>query len=104
VELQNATSGEPGRAVRLFPDGSFDGFAPLSSGKNELRLTAVSEGGARATVTRFVTFEKALPDPEKLERFRKQLEIRAVETELYERARSKRAERLKKELQVQPER
>ena len=51
-----------------------------------------------------MTFEKTLPDPEKLERFRKQLEIRAVETELYERARTKRAERLKKELQVQPER
>ena len=51
-----------------------------------------------------MTFEKAPPDPEKLERFRKQLEIRAVETELFERARAKRAELVKKELKVEPER
>ena len=104
VQLQNATSGEAGRAVRLFPDGSFDGFAPLALGKNELRLTAISQAGTRATLSRFVTYEKAPPDPEKLERFKKQLEIRAVETELYERARAKREERLQKQLEVTPER
>jgi len=104
VSLENATSGESGRAVRLFPDGSFDGFAPLSPGKNELRLTAVSQAGGRASITRTVTYEKTAADAAKLARFREELRVRAIETELYERARTKRAERLKKELEVTPER
>jgi hypothetical protein len=104
VELENATSGERGRAVRLFPDGSFDGFAPLSPGKNELRLTAVSQAGGRASITRLVNFEKTAADPAKLEAFKKQLAIRAVETELYEKARAKREEHLKKQLEIKPDR
>jgi len=104
VRLENVTTGEPGRAVRLFPDGSFDGFAPLSPGKNELRFTAVSAGGATQTVARWVTFEKAPADREKLERLRKLLEVRALETELAERARRKREQALKKQLEIRPER
>lgn len=106
IELENATTGAPGRAVRLFPDGTFDGFAPLALGKNELRLRAVSEGGASVTVTRWVTFEKALPDPERLARLRKLLELRTLETELAERARQKREQTLErqKQLEIRPER
>jgi uncharacterized protein YegL len=103
IELENATTREPGRAVRLFPDGSFDGFAPLVPGRNELRLKAQSTGGATQSVTRWVTFEKTLPDPEKLERLRKTLEIRAVETQLAERARVKREKtlELQKRLEIE---
>ena len=103
VSLQNTTSGEAGRAMRLFPDGSFDGFAPLRPGRNELRFTATSQGGTAATATCWVSFEKTLPDPEKLERLRKMLQVRAIETELAERARVKREEHLKKQLEVRPE-
>jgi hypothetical protein len=102
VKLENATTGEAGRAVRLFPDGTFDGFAPLALGKNELRFTAVSEGGSKETLARWVTFEKSLPDSEKLERLRKLLEVRALETELAERARHKREQTLKKQLEIKP--
>ena len=101
-----ATTGATGRAVRLFPDGTFDGFAPLALGKNELRLRAVSEAGASLTITRWVTFEKALPDPEQLARLRKLLELRTLETELAERARQKREQTLErqKQLEIRPER
>ena len=95
---------QPGRAVRLFPDGSFDGFAPLTPGKNELRLTRGLGGRASSVaVTRWVTFEKTPPDPEKLERLRKQLEMRTLETRARRaRARQARAERRKKKLEIQP--
>ncbi len=104
VSLENATSGEAGRAMRLFPDGSFDGFAPLQPGRNELRFTATSQGGTLASTTRWLTFDKALPDPEKLARFKKLLEVRAIETELAEHARAKREEQRKKTLEVKPDR
>jgi hypothetical protein len=103
VALENATTREPGRAVRLFPDGTFDGFAPLAPGRNELRLTVTSEGGASATVTRWVSFEKGLPDPEALARFKRMLEVRALETELAEKARIKRERILKKQLEIRTE-
>ena len=103
VELTNTTNGQAGRAVRLFPDGSFDGFAPLTPGKNELKLTAISQAGTRASLTRTITYDKTAADPAKLEQFKKQLEVRAVETELYERARAKREEALKKQLEIKPE-
>ncbi len=106
IELTNATTGAAGRAVRLFPDGTFDGFAPLALGRNEIRLRAVSEGGAQQVVTRWVTFEKPLPDPEKLARLRKLLELRTLETELAERARVKRERAIErqKQLEIRPER
>ncbi len=104
VRLENTTNGEVGRAMRLFPDGSFDGFAPLQRGRNELRLTATSQGGAEASATCWVSYDKTLPDPEKLARFRKMLEVRAIETELAERASLKREERLKKQLEIKPDR
>lgn len=106
LELTNATTGAAGRALRLFPDGTFDGFAPLALGRNEIRLRAVSEGGEQQTVTRWVTFEKTPPDPEKLTRLRKLLELRTLETQLAERARVKREQALarQKKLEIRPER
>jgi hypothetical protein len=101
IEIANTTTGVAARAVRLFPDGTFDGFAPLALGKNEIRLSAVSEGGASETITRWVTFDKTLPDPEKLTRLRKLLELRTLETELAERARVKREKTLQKQKQLE---
>lgn len=106
LEIRNATTGAAARAVRLFPDGTFDGFAPLALGRNEIRLDALSEGGEKLVVTRWVTFEKTLPDPEKLARLRKVLELRTLETQLAERARVKREQALarQKKLEIRPER
>jgi len=103
VRLENTTNGETGRAMRLFPDGSFDGFAPLQEGRNELRFTATSQEGTEASATCWVSYDKTLPDPEKLAAFRKMLQVRAIETELAERARVKREEHLKKQVEVKPE-
>ena len=65
--------------------------------------TVQSQQGTEASITRWVSYDKTIPDPEKLERFRKMLEVRAIETELAERANAKRQERLKKQLEVKPQ-
>ena len=57
VEIENLTSGASGRAIRLFPDGSFDGFIRLVPGSNTLRVTAIAEEGSRAVLERRVHFE-----------------------------------------------
>ncbi len=59
LRLENVTARKSGRAVRLFPDGSFDGFVPLERGANRLRVTAVSAKGWRATLERTVFYEPA---------------------------------------------
>jgi hypothetical protein len=56
LRVENLTSGQPGRALRTFPDGGFDAFVPLAVGPNRLRVTAVSEGGTQATLERVVHY------------------------------------------------
>ena len=56
LRIENLTSGQPGRALRTFPDGSFDAFVPLERGRNQLRVTAVSADGSRAALERVVTY------------------------------------------------
>jgi hypothetical protein len=38
VEIETLSSSKSARAVRLFPDGTFDGYAPLEPGPNLLKL------------------------------------------------------------------
>jgi hypothetical protein len=56
LAVENATSGQAGRALRVFPDGAFDAFVPLEPGPNRLRVTAVAADGARAAVERTVVY------------------------------------------------
>lgn len=56
VSLRNARSGEPARAVRVFADGSFDGFVPLVPGPNELEIRASVAGRAPLVARRTVVF------------------------------------------------
>jgi hypothetical protein len=50
VAITNLTSGAPARALRLFPDGSFDALVTLAEGPNVLRIEAFAhDGSARAT-------------------------------------------------------
>jgi hypothetical protein len=56
LRIENLTSGQPGRAVRTFPDGRFDAFVPLARGRNQLRVTAVSGDGSQATLERVVSY------------------------------------------------
>ena len=86
VVVANATSGEPGRATRLFPDGSFDGVVGLVAGENRITVAAQGPGGARQLKERVVVFERREPRDaaevkatrEKLARLRE----RTMETEL----------------------
>lgn len=54
LDIENETTGEPARAVRTFPDGSFDGFVELDPGLNRIRVSARSQGGAHHAVERVV--------------------------------------------------
>jgi len=89
VEIGNETSGQPARAVRTFPDGSFDGFVQLVPGPNRLRVTAVAGDGARSTLHREVRFappaEGAVPDALRAEQraLLEELRRRTAEVELW---------------------
>jgi hypothetical protein len=51
----NRTTGRPVRALRVFPDGSFDGFVELAPGKNHLVFMATARDGTQVSVGREVT-------------------------------------------------
>lgn len=86
VEIQSAPSGQPGRAVRIFPNGSFDGYVPLAPGENRVTITAVMDDGERLSTTRTVHFERpAHPTPSDelaAQALRENLQDRKVEIEL----------------------
>jgi hypothetical protein len=54
VAIQNVTTNTPARAVRLFPDGSFDGLVTLVEGENLLRVEAFGLDGSGLRVDRNV--------------------------------------------------
>lgn len=102
VELMNETSKQPGRAIRLLADGSFDGFVPLVTGRNVVRITAIGIGGGRTELDRTVLYEPAPGQRQQIElevsRLRQLLRDRTVEVELQgeiRRAREQRRERQK---------
>ena len=91
VEIDNLSSREHARAVRLFPDGSFDGFAPLREGVNILRITVHGEQGDHRFVDRRVRFTRSdgSTDAERAgaEGLLRALKVRTQETKLAEAAR-----------------
>jgi len=100
VKLENETSRQPGRAIRLLADGSFDGFVPLVTGRNLVRITAIGIGGGQQVVERTVLYEPAAGQRQQIElevsRLRQLLRDRTVEVELageIQRARVQRRER-----------
>ena len=106
VELRNATTGAPGRAVRVFPNGSFDGYAPLVPGDNDLAVTATLADGRRVESHARVHFESPahpteaqLADAEKLAAT---LRDRTVSTALSIRVEAERRRRAR-ELTITPE-
>ncbi len=110
VVVRNDTSGEAGRAVRLFADGSFDGFVPLQPGLNLLRVSATGVGGASASVVREVFYdppgEVTLELELAVDRLRDLIRSRTVEVELtteIRRASKRRRETLRKRLEVRPD-
>ena len=86
VKLENGTSGQSGRAIRLLADGSFDGFVPLVAGRNQVHITAVGIGGGREELTRTITYAPAPGQAEQVQlevsRLRELLRARTTEVEL----------------------
>jgi tetratricopeptide (TPR) repeat protein len=105
VEIRNETTGGAARALRLFPDGSFDAYVDVVPGANTLAIVARLEDGAR--LTERVTVGFAAPDQptaahrERASRLREQLRARTLETELMRRARQGREAELEVELEIE---
>jgi len=64
VSVVNETTGAEARALRTFPDGSFDGFVELAGGRNRLRFAARGIDDAVYQVERWVTYEQPNGQPE----------------------------------------
>jgi hypothetical protein len=107
VEIDNLSTSARARTVRVFPDGSFDAYAPLHPGLNILRVTAYGEGGGTRIVDRRIHFEQIPADTEEREaearRLLRELRVRTIEMELAERAREKRDQIRWRELEIQVE-
>jgi hypothetical protein len=54
VAIANVTTGSSARALRLFPDGSFDALVTLAEGPNLLRIEAFGHDGRGLAVERNV--------------------------------------------------
>jgi hypothetical protein len=62
VSVVNQTTGQAARALRVFPDGTFDAFVELAAGRNQLRFAARGRDGRVHQVDRWVTYrEPAAP-------------------------------------------
>lgn len=110
IEIVNVTTGEPARAPRLFPDGTFDAFLELAPGDNRIRVEARGHAGGVRSVERSVFLDQREPlgDDEAREfaerddRLRRELVRRSKEAALaLEAARAR--EQQRKELEVRPE-
>jgi hypothetical protein len=90
VEVTNQATGEPARALRLGPDGSFDGFVALAPGENRIQVQVHDREKRSATRDRLVVYSLREPkDPDEARRFDEQgkvllerLRTRTVEAEL----------------------
>ncbi len=90
VLLANGTSDEPGRLVRVFPDGSFDGYVRLIKGRNEVEVTARLNDGTTLSASRTVYFDsrpaRDVSEMRRIVELRNNLSHRHAETELATRA------------------
>ncbi len=106
VEIENVTLGKKARAVRLFPDGSFDGYVSLQPGENLLLVTVHGESGGVREIERRVRYEKIEDSAlarARLEALLRDIRLRTLETQLAEEARRKRAKALARQLEIRTE-
>ncbi len=105
LEIRNATTGEPARAVRTFPDGSFDGLVRLAEGRNRLRVEARRVDGRRDVVERTVELRVGgIGDRALLERRLQALRRRTRELEMWaEIERGRQRDRRSLEIRAEPE-
>ena len=104
IELTNTTTGEDGRAIRIFPDGSFDGYVPLAIGRNLVRVVARLDDGRRVERERTVFYDRPAEateaDREDTRNFLRELQVRTVQTEM-EASRRLRARTRRLEIQME---
>ena len=90
VKLSNRTTGAEGRAVRVFGDGSFDGYVRLQAGKNALVVEARAPDGELFRVERTVYYRApastTLGNLKRATELSESLRARTTETELATRA------------------
>jgi Mg-chelatase subunit ChlD/predicted aspartyl protease len=88
IEARNLTRASDARALRRFPDGSFDAFVPLIPGENRIEVTARGDAGGEARVEQLVLYHPTEPSEgdAELEAFRRELKTRTIETLLATRA------------------
>jgi hypothetical protein len=104
LRITNTTTGAPARALRTFPDGSFDAFVELAPGVNRIRIEVRTTNGRTAADERIVTrtTEAEVEAAEKAALL-EELRRRTRETELWaEMERERRAPKLDLELRVEP--
>ena len=105
VEIDNLSSSARARSVRVFPDGSFDAYAPLQPGLNILRISVFGEDGGSRVLDRRVYFERIPANsPTRVaeaRRLLRDLKIRTIEMELARIAREKRRRARWRELEIQ---
>ncbi len=86
LTILNLTTGEAARAVRVFSDGSFDGFVNLVAGENRIEVAALGPDGELVRVERAVFYEKpetaTREDRRRAARILVELRHRTAETEL----------------------
>jgi hypothetical protein len=111
LRVVNRSNGKTARALRVFPDGSFDGFVELAEGENQLEFTATARDRGETSVIREVirlpgSCENVGGQGAECERLRELLEElrrRTLETALWAEIESGRNfHRL--EVEIQPER
>jgi hypothetical protein len=94
LELHNRSAARPGRALRLFADGSFDGFLPLVPGANLLELRVRSRAGASCELQRRIHYTpgaaRTAAELAPLRELRDALALRSLQPELAARARLRR--------------
>jgi hypothetical protein len=77
-----ALAGAPPRALRAFPDGSFDGFVPLAPGENRIEFEVVLDDGRRARAERTLIYEPIETPSADDEALLEALRGRTAETEI----------------------
>ena len=109
VKLENETTHQPGRAVRLLADGTFDGFVSLEPGRNVVHVTATGIGGGVHEEHRTVFYTPAPGSSSQVElevsKLRDLLRDRTIEVELGQQIQKAREERRarQKELKLEVE-
>jgi len=103
VDIHNVTTGSDGRAVRIFADGSFDGFVQLAAGPNLVEITVRTSSGREIRVRRPIDFQPLAPaSTGDLDALHDTIRRRTLEMELAKRVRRAPQRNLEIEVLRQP--